>query len=473
MMQGHPDKKNSRAGKAIVALCCAVPIAATLAYGAVDSWTIGLLAILVAVIVILWMLDAGISGEFRYSTAMLQVPVLALIVLGCIQLLPLRSALDPASVDAPLVRSLSMDPYATRFFLMRLSICFVFFAAALAYVPGAGRQKRIAIILVVFGTLLAFFGILQKLATPEAIYGLRETPQAIPLGPFVNQHHFAALMEMTSGIALGLLFGGGVTRERKLFVALAAGIMGMAIIFTGSRGGLISYLGVVAFAAAASFVWEADSKRLADHESRSRGRRNLLVMIAAGGLVLLILGSVLFLGGEASVLRGIGLDESQADVTSGRSHFWHIAWQIFLANPILGAGFDSFGVAFTRYDTWNGQFRVEQAPNDYMQILADSGLLGFACVAGFIFILVRKGVKAIIRRGSDIHRSISTGALAGCFGILIHSFFDFPLRTPANAFVFLLIVVLAVGQNSTTRSRASSRTVTMISFLPQGVANVT
>lgn len=176
-------------------------------------------------------------------------------------------------------------------------------------------------------------------------------------------------------------------------------------------------------------------------------------MSGAGGLILLVLGSVLFLGGEASLLRGIGLQESQLDVTSGRAHFWNIAWQIFLANPILGAGFDAFGVAFTRYDSWSGQYRVEQAHNDYLQILADGGILGLGCVLAFIFILAKNGIAAVSRRTSDIHRSISTGALAGCFGILIHSFFDFPLRTPANAFFFLLVVVLVLGNSSSKRSR--------------------
>jgi O-antigen ligase len=62
-------------------------------------------------------------------------------------------------------------------------------------------------------------------------------------------------------------------------------------------------------------------------------------------------------------------------VTSGRSHFWGVAWQVFLANPIIGAGLDAFGVAYPKYDNWNGQFRVEQAHNDYLQILADAGIL--------------------------------------------------------------------------------------------------
>ena len=447
------DKKLSRLGKAIVALTCAVPIAATLAYGAVDPWTIGLLAILVAVIVILWMSDAALIGELRYDTTKLQLPILALLALGCIQLLPLGSGIDPSSVDAPLVRSLSLDPYATRFFLMRLSICFVYFAAALAYVPGGSRPQRIAGVIVIFGTLIAFVGILQKLATPEAIYGLRTSAQAIAFGPFVNQHHFAALMEMTSGVALGMLFGRGIHRDRKPFLAIGAGIMGMAIVFTGSRGGLISYLAVIGFVVAASVARGADVSARNDSDARSRGRRNLLLLTGAGALIFLVLGSVLILGGEAALRRSFGFgDPGAGDVTSGRSHFWGIAWKIFLANPILGAGLDAFGVAFPKYDTWNGQFRVEQAHNDYLQTLADGGILGFACVAAFVVLFLRKGISAVTR-GSDVHRSVAAGALAGCFGVLIHSFFDFPLRTPANAFVFLLLVVLVTGTASPKRSR--------------------
>ncbi|MEO8573736.1 MAG: O-antigen ligase family protein [Pyrinomonadaceae bacterium] len=447
------EHERSRIATAIVILICAVPLAATVAYGAVDSWSIGLLSILVAIIALLWLIDAGFAGEFRYSTNAIQLPIIALLAIGCVQLLPFGSHESAAVVNAPLAHTLSMDPYATRFFLIRLVICFVFFAAALVYVPGGKRQNRIAAIVVTFGTLIAFFGILQRLSTPETIYGLRATPQAISFGPFVNQHHFAALMEMTSGVALGLLFGGGIARERKIMLGLAAGIMGMAIIFTGSRGGLISYLGVIALTAVASFTWHADSIAREEQDSRSRSRRNLAIMTAAGGLVLLVLGSVLFLGGEASVHRLIGMAQDQSDVTSGRGHFWRVAWQIFLANPILGAGLDAFGVAFPRYDTWNGQFRVEQAHNDYLQILADGGIVSLSCVVAFVFIFIRKGIAAISRRTSDLGRSISIGALAGCFGILIHSFFDFPLRTPANAFFFLLLVVLAGEYDSTKRSR--------------------
>jgi O-antigen ligase len=457
MTQHGKDRQDphSRIGKAIVSMLCAIPLVTTLAYGGVDALALGVLFALLSIILVLWLIDSGRSGEFRFSPDILQLPIAGLILIAGLQLLPFAANGEASKLlSVPVARALSADPYATRFFLILLIVYFIFFTAALVYIPGGERPKRIAIATIAFGALLAFFGILQRLSMPEAIYGLRATPQAIPFGPFVNQHHFAALMQMTSGVALGFLFGSGIGRERKIFVALAAGIMGMAIIFTGSRGGMIGYLSVVVFAAVASLV-RSDRKRREDPDASQRRSRNLLVITAAGGLVVIVLGSVLFLGGQESLLRGIGLQQTQSDPTSGRMHFWSVAWQIFLENPIIGAGMNSFGVAFTRFDTWNGFYRVEQAHNDYLQTLADGGILGFACVAAFAALFLKKGISAVGDQKHKLNRSVVTGALAGCIGVMVHSFFDFPLRTPANAFVFLLLVVLVAGNGLVQSKRRS------------------
>ena len=159
----------------------------------------------------------------------------------------------------------------------------------------------------------------------------------------------------------------------------------------------------------------------------------------------MLVGSVFLLSGDAALVRGVGFT-NQADASSGRMHFWSVALQIFKDYPILGAGLDSFGgTAFPRYDTWNGNFRIEQAHNDYLQMLADAGLFGFFCVAAYIFLFFKKGLQQIGATHSQFRKSVAIGALAGCFGILLHSFFDFPLRTSSNAFFFLLFAVLATA----------------------------
>jgi hypothetical protein len=42
-------------------------------------------------------------------------------------------------------------------------------------------------------------------------------------------------------------------------------------------------------------------------------------------------------------------------------------------------------------------------------------------------------------------RGVALGALAGCAGVLVHSFFDFTLHTTANALMFLLLAALATA----------------------------
>jgi hypothetical protein len=73
----------------------------------------------------------------------------------------------------------------------------------------------------------------------------------------------------------------------------------------------------------------------------------------------------------------------------------------------------------------------------------------------------------LFRRGfarRDTHdkfrRGVTTGALAGCFAVLVHSFFDFTLHTTANALLFVIICAVATQDtrvNTTYELRARAR----------------
>jgi O-antigen ligase len=99
-------------------------------------------------------------------------------------------------------------------------------------------------------------------------------------------------------------------------------------------------------------------------------------------------------------------------------------------------------VVYTGYDSRNGLFRLEQAHNDYLQVLSDGGIVGAALALFFVVSLFRMGFAR--RQSQDqFRRGVATGALAGCFAVLVHSFFDFTLHTPSNALLFLILAALA------------------------------
>lgn len=446
----------SRFGGAVFFLLCGILIFSTLAYGAVETWAFGFISILTGLLAIFWLADAWLTGELRFDTNLLQLPLAGLILIGAIQLLPLRSPdLANGVLSVPAVSSLSINPYTTRLAVMQLILYAVFLAAGFVYLNSPERLRKIVSIVIIFGAIMAFFGILQRLANPEGIYGWRPTPQAIPFASFVNQHHFAAFMEMTIGLTVALLAGKATAKDKQLLLIIAAVLMGIAVLLTGSRGGVLSLLGVLGFVFLTNFLRRSDAdEELPKEEKSVRFRRNLAFVGGGLGLLIIIFGAVILLGGDAPLSRGIGFT-NQADVSSGRLHFWSVAWQTFRDNPIIGAGLDSFGMAFPRYDTWNGNSRVEQAHNEYLQMLADTGIMGFICVAAFIFLLFKQGLQKIGAEQSHFRRSLAVGALAGCFGILIHSFFDFPLRTSSNAFFFLLFAVFATNSvHFSKRSRS-------------------
>jgi O-antigen ligase len=436
--------RSSRLSATVVFLLWFVPVFATVLFGGVDTITWVVISIIWLGIVVLWLGDAWRGEGLLFNTDPLQLPLLGLLLIGVIQLLPIGAIS-------------SMDPFATRFFVLHLVIYAVFFAGCLTYLNTQSRVRKTVVLVVVFGSLMAFVGILQKLANPTSIYGLRGSPMAVPFGPFVNQHHFAAFMEMTSGMALGLLFGMRTKKDKRILLIFSIILMGAAIVFTSSRGGVLGLLAAVAFVLIFSFFGGRRSRKTDDAAPNSRAVQKVAMAAGAAALLLLIFGLVLILGGNEALFRGIGVSEIQDGVSNGRAHFWPIAIKIFLERPLLGAGMEAFGVAFTKFDSWNGMFRVEQAHNDYLQTLADAGIAGFVCVVAFIYMLFRKGFRTV-SASDGFRRDAAIGALAGCFGLLIHSFFDFPLRTPSNAFFFLLLCALAVVQvRSASRKRAHRR----------------
>lgn len=435
-----PGKLNS----AVFFMLCLMPIIATIAYGSVDSWALSLQAISAGIILLLWLADSLFNKEFRFSTNLLQLPLLGLILIGLIQLLPLRnSGISSELLSIPAVSTLSFDSHATRFAVVQLCIYFVFFAAALVFINSHKRLQKIVYVTIIFGSFMAFLGIIQSLTGNNSIYGLRYTAAAIPFASFVNRHHFAALMEMTIGLTLSLLYGNATKKDKRLLLIIAVVLMGSALFLTGSRGGILSFLGVVGFVTILHLTVKESNEFEPETASKTSISSRTIALIGASALlVVLLIGAVLFIGGDNSLMRGVGITE-QADFSTGRTHFWQTALQIIAANPIIGTGLDTFGFAFTRYDTWNGTLRVEQTHNDYLQILSDAGILGFACVAVFIFLLFKQGLNAVNRIQDKFFRGLAIGALAGCLGILAHSFVDFPLRTPSNPLFFLILVTLA------------------------------
>ena len=201
-------------------------ILSTLAFGTVHSWSLAVFQAGAGITVILWAIDAWRTRVLRLSRNLLQLPVLGLFALGVVQLLPFGDAgaegiaTTTTITTAAAARTLSLDPYATRFALIQILSLFVYFAAALTFIDTPRRLRLVVRTLIIYGFLLAVLSMMQHFLDPSTILWIRQPKQAQPFGPFINRHHFAGYMELALALPLGLLLSGAVAMERATAVRL-------------------------------------------------------------------------------------------------------------------------------------------------------------------------------------------------------------------------------------------------------------
>jgi O-antigen ligase len=440
---------------AFLIVCLAIILSA-LVYGTVHYWALALFFLGGTTIVVLWLIDGWMLGSFRISRNVLQLSVIGMLLLGVVQLLPLRKPED-SGTTIPLIGSLSLDPYSTRFILVQTLALLIYFAAVLVFTDTPKRLRLLVRTIAVFGFFLAIFGLTQSFTSPDKLYWIRDMPQSQAFGPFINRHHFAGYMELTLALPLGLVFSGAIEKEKKFIYLFAAGLMAVALVLTNSRGGIISLLAELLFLVATMGLRRKRHGKSAHHNRPPRIKSAAIKAGLALSLVVALFGGVVLLGGEDALTRIVGSVNTD-DPTTGRAHFWSVTVDIIKTHPWIGTGLGAFGVVYTGYDSRNGTYRLEQAHNDYLQVLSDGGIIGAVIALFFVVNLFRMGFT---RRDSrdDFRRGVATGAMAGCFAVLVHSFFDFTLHTPANALLFLVMAALATmnGRVEDVQTRRKKR----------------
>ncbi|MEP6848202.1 MAG: O-antigen ligase family protein [Acidobacteriota bacterium] len=401
----------------------------TVAYGGVHQPILAVFYLLVAAMAIFSFVDALQAGVLRIDKSYLQLPLYAAAVYGFIQIVPFGSHSDIAGLTS-VPRTISADPFSTLVNTLHFLALAVFFSVTLTTLSSASRIKKTVAVIVIFGFLFSFFAILQSFLSPTRIYGIYEARFATPFGSFVNRHNFAAFVEMCLCIPLGMLFGGSVKRDRRLLFVTAASLMGIALILSGSRGGFVALL-------AGLIVIVVLTKR-------SKNKKDVVLKAGlAAALVVLIVGGAIFVGGDSSLTRFVETAQSK-DISTNRFYIWGVTAKVIGANMPFGAGLGALGVAFTPFDTNSGLERVEQAHNDYLQVLSDAGLIGLAIGGIFLFLFFSTGLKNVETENQH-RRGIVVGAFGGCCAVLVHSLFDFVLHTTAISLLFLITLGLVVA----------------------------
>jgi O-antigen ligase len=297
-------------------------------------------------------------------------------------------------------------------------------------------RRIFALVMIFFAAVYAFFAIAQELTSNGKIFWFY-TPRfhGSPFGTYVDHDHYAGLMEMLVPIPLVVSMGHLLRGGKRALVAFCAVLMASTIFLSRSRGGMIAFiLQIVLFAALT----------LAQ-------RRNSRVAIGLVAVCVLTLGFLVFIG-KVQVLGRLG--ELGPDV---RLNITKDCLRMFFHRPVFGWGLGTFPTVYPSNRSFYTNLFVNEAHNDYAQLLVETGLLGFALMLWFLISLYRHGWPTSRRWEFKWDGALSLAALLGCTGILFHSFVDFNLQIPANAALFYVLCALAASKLPSEPFRSKRR----------------
>jgi O-antigen ligase len=141
---------------------------------------------------------------------------------------------------------------------------------------------------------------------------------------------------------------------------------------------------------------------------------------------------------------------------------WRAATAMALDHPVFGHGWGSFNFLIDGYrDTPTG-LDTSYAHNDYLQVFAESGIVGLAFVLWLLALLGRRIFRALSSPMSAEARFTIVWLTVGIVAALVHSIADFGLRIPGVGFMFTLLLAIFVRVSAepslvTGRRRRSRR----------------
>lgn len=305
------------------------------------------------------------------------------------------------------------------------------------------RQETIQIIgltLVFVAMAVSLYAVYQYLTGSEYVLHVIKPRNYIgrASGTWICPNHLAGYLEMVLPLALAYTLFGRFSPPLRILLAYTSLAIFAGILTSVSRGGWVA----CAASLCVLFYWRG----------RQQNSQVPAVLIGTG----LSLAAAFFVAkGQLAPGRfeNVSLEGITHDI---RFRLWPSAVEMWRNHFWWGAGPGHFDVRYPKYRPaeFDFQTRPERAHNDYLNTLADWGLIGAALVTaawGLFFWGVFRCAKAVQQEENDFDPVRSNqlcaymGGVVGLVAVLFHSLVDFNMHVPSNAILAVTLMALVCG----------------------------
>jgi O-antigen ligase len=354
-----------------------------------------------------------------------------------------------AGVSTPVLHPITIDPSHTALNLYRVLAYFATFLASMILVSNQGRRTVLAAVLACVGVFEALYAVHEATLGRYAIWGWKNSLIfGRATGTFVNPNHFAHYAAIVLPMALyasayawhtaappGATFARRFVRlVEKRFVPFAFGLLAAlsciaAVLVSESRGAMLAIIGGYAIIGAMA----------SDKHALVRGALIAVAVSAA------IVAAIVVLGHSETVSR---FERSRASQLDSRRASIVGAFRIWEMFPLFGSGAGTYEDVVLMTRATSSEVLANHAHDDYVEILATTGALGFAVsvvpLLGGFAALKRNAFGPMGEPMSWRRRAFKMAALTSLAIAMIHALVDFNFFIPANPITLAAIAGAAV-----------------------------
>ncbi len=469
-LSGELKPQSSRQGRGAAVAIFLLLTWGTFAFGAVYPWAYVPLMAGATLTGVACLVHFGTRSRIAVIPAIAFALVVVAILLQTVPLPPnLRAALSPAhtALLAQIDLGVFVDPGAWRPLTIAPTRTFVAAACATALfllVTGAAcwlsvhGARRFVSGLAIVGLVLAVVGVAQRPLFGTHIYGFWE-PLMLrrpyePFGPFVLENHFGGWMLLALPLVLSLACArvargtrarpswharfawlGSVEAQQSWLLALAAAAMSISLLLTFSRSAIGAFVLVLALVALLT-VRGATSRR-----------QQVVAVLLIGTIGI---GAVAWTGLDRLVTF---YRDAPWDSLNVRLGPWRDAVSVIRDFWLTGTGMNTYAQAMIVYQRFGVEWaHYSQAHNDYLQVLAEGGLLvGVPAALALLAVAIEIGRRFRHTRRGSTSWWLRSGAVVSLLAIAVQETVEFSLQIPGNAVLFALVVAVAIHESPPPR----------------------
>jgi len=331
--------------------------------------------------------------------------------------------------------------------LMRLASYVCFYYVITDWCQTQDNTRALLKVLMVSTIAVAIFGFWQALtggytALYDLLYPVQDELAQIPawegrITSFLEHYHgLAGYLNLV--IPFCLVFAvGGTDHVLRALSRWCLAFGSVALLLTQSRGGLLAFVAMM-------MVQVCISAR----DRKTRMKRVALVLI------------VCLLAAAVAGFFFQRLGEIDDFTAVSRLAIWGGAFTVFARSPVLGTGFGNLrglmGGLLNLPDGWTGD-----AHNLYLELLAETGLIGFAAFSILIVLALRAALRQFRRAENHFNKMIALAILSAICSVLVHGMVDYLFHTTPQVtalfFVVLGLLSAHISSDKTTPTMQVAR----------------